>query len=202
MPFLPQEVEPSVGEALCRLFPPDEHVDLARILRHRKNDKKRDSPRLENEQEFAIAFRGCGSIYMANVYDLSNNDRYTGCGSILHLDRCAESPDVRFCAQYLRSSAEFIHAGFVDLFRFYLIFVFYFRINRSLKIDCFNELTTLYTSYENCYRTKMVNPSFNPQDLSLSIQSLYRTLIFLVTHITGIAQRYELTRTGQYAGNR
>eukprot|EP00794_Sanderia_malayensis_P007822 gene7822-8671_t len=39
-----QEVEPSIGEALCRLFPMDEHVDLARILRHRRNDKRRESP--------------------------------------------------------------------------------------------------------------------------------------------------------------
>lgn len=34
-----QEVEPTVGEELCKLFPPDEHVELARLLRHRKHER-------------------------------------------------------------------------------------------------------------------------------------------------------------------
>jgi len=36
-----QEVEPTVGEALCRLFPPDENIDLTRIAKIAKQSLKR-----------------------------------------------------------------------------------------------------------------------------------------------------------------
>lgn len=36
-----QEVEPTVGEALCRLFPPDENIDLSRIAKIAKQSLKR-----------------------------------------------------------------------------------------------------------------------------------------------------------------
>lgn len=39
-----QEVEPTIGEALCRLFPPDENIDLSRIAKIAKQSlKRRDS---------------------------------------------------------------------------------------------------------------------------------------------------------------
>ena len=39
-----QEVEPTVGEALCRLFPPDENIDLRRIAQIARQSLKRRDP--------------------------------------------------------------------------------------------------------------------------------------------------------------
>ena len=38
-----QEVEPNIGEALCRLFPPDENIDISRIAKIAKQSLKRPS---------------------------------------------------------------------------------------------------------------------------------------------------------------
>ena len=38
-----QEIEPKVGEELCRLFPVDENIDLISILRSIKKSKSRSS---------------------------------------------------------------------------------------------------------------------------------------------------------------
>lgn len=38
-----QEIEPKVGEELCRLFPVDENIDLISILRNIKKSKSRSS---------------------------------------------------------------------------------------------------------------------------------------------------------------
>ena len=39
-----QEVEPTIGEALCRLFPPDENIDLRRIAQIARQSLKRRDP--------------------------------------------------------------------------------------------------------------------------------------------------------------
>ena len=39
-----QEVEPTVGESLCRLFPPDENIDLRRIAQIARQSLKRRDP--------------------------------------------------------------------------------------------------------------------------------------------------------------
>ncbi len=75
-------MEPSVGEELCRLFPGDEHVDLARILRHRKNDKKRGgSPRLESASRLRITSHGCTSHLLAYIVFLTGYHHYIATGS-------------------------------------------------------------------------------------------------------------------------
>jgi hypothetical protein len=39
--YIFQEVEPTVGEALCRLFPPDENIDLRRIAQIARQSLRR-----------------------------------------------------------------------------------------------------------------------------------------------------------------
>lgn len=45
-----QEIEPKVGEELCRLFPVDENIDLISILRNIKKSKSRRSSREDRDR--------------------------------------------------------------------------------------------------------------------------------------------------------
>ena len=65
-----QEIEPRCGEALCKLFPSDDNVDLNEIVREARRSKRPDF-RFSNRGRDTGSFRGRGDFRLG-LFELFN----------------------------------------------------------------------------------------------------------------------------------
>ena len=70
--FLFQEIEPRCGEALCKLFPSDDNVDLNEIVREARRSKRPDFRFSSRGRE---SFRGRGDFRLGLLFEI-----YKMCG--------------------------------------------------------------------------------------------------------------------------
>ena len=62
-----QEIEPRCGEALCKLFPSDDNVDLNEIVREARRSKRPDMRFSNRGRE---SFRGRGDFRLGLLFEL------------------------------------------------------------------------------------------------------------------------------------
>ena len=65
-----QEIEPRCGEALCKLFPSDDNVDLNEIVREARRSKRPDFRFSTNRGR--DSFRGRGDFRLGLLFELFN----------------------------------------------------------------------------------------------------------------------------------
>ena len=68
--LLLQEIEPRCGEALCKLFPSDDNVDLNEIVREARRSKRPEFSRFNSNRGRELPFRGRGDFRLGSLFEL------------------------------------------------------------------------------------------------------------------------------------